>query len=777
MTALPIAAPNEVLNAVPYSVIATDLAGRITSWNRAAEELFGYTAAEAVGQCIVELLPPVSLRRDAMEIARGISAGDERVGTEILRGAHGREVAIHYETRALHDADGRVIGTVGVACAPHNAHQAERLIRRNMELHRVMFQASPSPKLLIDRETLRFLDVNDAAVSTYGYSQAEFMDMTLDQLHVGDVAALRDRLTDAAEGQKPLRATTHRAKDGRELEVAITRRDVDYAGRRARLASIVDMTEQRAAERELRRSEALFRTLAENAFEIMTVFTLDGRFTMTSSVRALGYVQDDVVGRSLSDFVHPEDLPTLEASVAEVASVPGARKQAEVRCRDSEGRWRVLEGMLLNFLDNPAIGGIVSLCHDVTDQRETERALRESELQLQHIQKLEAVGRLAGGVAHDFNNLLTAIRGYTELVRMMLPAEHEAQPEIGEVLSAVDRAAALTRQLLAYSRRQLLQPTTLCPARVVRGVESMLRRLLYENIELEVVVEGDVPLIVADESQLQQVVLNLVVNARDAMPNGGVLSIHVYRAMLSATDAKRLGGSIAGPFAGIAVADNGTGMPPDVREHIFEPFFTTKPIGDGTGLGLSTVYGIVQQSGGYIDVHSTVGRGTRFELYFPAAPAGAHETDTRGLVTTGPAGGSESVLLVEDSASVRAIARRALQSAGYRVIDARDGLEALQVATGISAQIDIVVTDLVMPRLGGIELVHRLRARGFSGAMLAMTGYSDRLLAGGGEDPDLALHTIEKPFTMSALVARVRAAIDEHVARQRHEHESQERVA
>ena len=751
-------------DALPEAVIATDAHGRVLAWNRAAVELYGYDVHEALGRSLAELLPAASLRRSAEGLAWRVR-DDVRSGIELLRAKAGHEIAVQFRTAPLCDALGQAVGRVCVSRRVGDDPGAEWLLRQNAEMYALLFKASPIPRWIIDRDTLRFLDVNDAAMALYGYSREEFRSLTLDRLHPDtSLEALHAYLGNPVGDRTRHHAMKHRARDGRELDVAITRSDIEYMGCRARLASIIDQTEQRAAERELRRREELFRTLTENGFDVMAIFSPDGTISMTST-RAMGYAATDVVGRNLADFVHADDIGRLLAAVAEVASGAGARQRVEFRLRDAGGAWRVLEGDLVNLLDSAVIAGIAAHCRDVTEQRTAERALRESELQLQHAQKMEAVGRLAGGVAHDFNNLLTAIRGYSELVRMTLPAEHEAQPEITEVLSAVDRAASLTRQLLAYSRRQLLQPTLLSAGQVVRNVEKMLRRLVYENIDLELSIEEDTPPIVGDESQLQQVVMNLVVNARDAMHEGGLLSIHVYTAEIDAERAARLGGATTGRFAAIAVADNGIGMPPAVREHIFEPFFTTKPMGEGTGLGLSTVYGIVRQSGGYIDVHSVPGEGTRFDVFFPAAAADALlGSAPSSAPATRDSAGTESVLLVEDSASVRVVARRALQNAGYRVIDVRDGAEALDVAAGVADRIDIVVTDVVMPRVGGIELIQRLRAAGFTGAILAMTGYSDRLLTGDPGAAERAAHAIEKPFTMAALVARVRATLDQRCA-------------
>jgi CheY-like chemotaxis protein len=369
---------------------------------------------------------------------------------------------------------------------------------------------------------------------------------------------------------------------------------------------------------------------------------------------------------------------------------------------------------------------------------------------------MEAIGRLAGGVAHDFNNLLAAIMGHGELLLRRLDPTHPQHRHAEAIQKAAARGALLTRQLLAFSRKEVLAPTVLDLHLVVAEMEEMLRRLIGEHIEL-VIVLGDGPDHVrADRGQLEQVIMNLAVNARDAMAEGGVLRVEVAASDLAGRIAD--GVARSGPFVTVAVSDTGCGMDAATAARIFEPFFTTKEQGKGTGLGLSTVYGIVEQSGGFIEVDSVPGRGTTFTVYLPRLE---ERTRIPGTEAATPASmtGTETVLLVEDEAGVRAVAREALEGHGYRVLEARHGAEALEVARGHPGPIDLLVTDIVMPLMGGRELAQQLRAARPAVRVLFMSGYTDDVVVRRGVS-DLTSAFLQKPFAMSAFARKVRETLD-----------------
>jgi signal transduction histidine kinase len=400
----------------------------------------------------------------------------------------------------------------------------------------------------------------------------------------------------------------------------------------------------------------------------------------------------------------------------------------------------------LRSLAGEVVGAIL-LHQDVSEQRKGEEALRQSEAQLRHAQKMEAVGQLAGGIAHDFNNLLTGILSYADLVLGELRPGDPVRADLEQIRHAAQRAAALTRQLLAFSRRQVLQPHVLSLNGCVAELDAMLRRLLGADVTLETELDPGLWYVQADPGQLEQVLVNLVVNARDAMPAGGRVTIATANLPLS-----------HGAYVTLSVSDTGIGMDAATQSRIFDPFFTTKEQGKGTGLGLSTVYGIVEQSGGHVTVESAPGQGATFTIFFPrhSAPAlglppGA---DRRSL----PAG-TETLLLVEDEAAVRTSTRRLLERQGYTVVEARHGADALRIFEEGGRPIDLVLTDLVRPEMGGRELVERLRARHPGVKVLYMSGYSERAVAVDGVMPPRT-GFVEKPFTVEQLIRRTREILD-----------------
>ncbi len=406
---------------------------------------------------------------------------------------------------------------------------------------------------------------------------------------------------------------------------------------------------------------------------------------------------------------------------------------------------------------------------DLTELRRSERALRQSEEQLRQAQKMDAVGKLAGGIAHDFNNLLMIIRGDSDLMLRRLPAGHPLRPNAEGIREAADQAATLTRQLLAFSRKQVLAPRLVDLNAIVASVHAMLQRLLGETINLVMVTAPDLGGVTADPGQLEQMILNLCVNARDAMPDGGRLTVRTENVDLDEAAAGRWSDGRPGPYVMLEVSDTGAGMDEETRSHLFEPFFTTKEQGKGTGLGLSTVYGIVKQSGGHIAVESEVGRGSTFRIYLPrvaapppAEPRRAPEPATARGSAPGESlapGRGETILLVEDAQRVRAVVREILEMTGYTVLEARHGAEAVEVATRHAGPIHLLVTDVVMPQMSGRELAQRLATLRPDLKVLYMSGYTDDAIVRHGVLAS-GIAFLSKPFTPDALALKVRELLD-----------------
>ena len=515
----------------------------------------------------------------------------------------------------------------------------------------------------------------------------------------------------------------------------------------AQVAMAIERT--RSAER-LQASETKYRRLFEGNPEAMFLYdaaTLKFLAVNEAAVRRYGYGREEFLAMSLLDIRPEEEGDRLLDVLAQYRG--GTARATGLRHRTRDGRLIDVEVTFddIDFAGRPARLAVVE---DVTERRRLEEQLRQA-------LKMEAVGQLAGGIAHDFNNLLTAIIGYATLLDRALPAEVDVREEVHEIIGAARRAGNLTHQLLAFSRKQVLRPTVLDVNVVVRDMERILQRVIGEHITLHTKLEPDLLYVLADASQLEQVIMNLAVNARDAMPAGGRITIETANVPLDTELALAHPESDPGMQVLLAVSDTGQGMTPDVKAHLFEPFFTTKEVGKGTGLGLATVYGIVRQSDGLIAVDSEPGRGTRFRLYFPSAEP---VLSTRTETPLEPAkAGTGTVLLVEDEPGVRHLARDVLSRYGYRVIEAADGSEALRLAEAETEKIDLLLTDVVMPGMSGPELARRFRELRPELRVLFASGYADDAVVAHGVRHD-GVPFLQKPFEPDDLVRRVREVLD-----------------
>ena len=529
---------------------------------------------------------------------------------------------------------------------------------------------------------------------------------------------------------------------------------------------IMDVTERRRAAQRLEESEIRFHLAARATRDIVYDWNIksDTLFWGDTLTSAFGYDPHGI--EPSNDWwiarIHPDDASNVTAGLARALEGTADSWSAEYRFRCADGTYAVVLDRAYVLRDDA--GRAIRLVGSMSDLTER-KALEE---QLRQAQKMEAVGQLAGGIAHDFNNILTAITGFSELLLADTSPEDERYDSIGEIRAGANRAAALTRQLLAFSRRQMLQPRLLDLNRSVRAVEAMLRRLIVEDITLVISLDPAIGHVRADPGQIEQVLMNLVVNARDAMPRGGSLTIETTNVEFH--EAERIGQRLsipAGQYVRIAVSDSGHGMDETTRARVFEPFFTTKEPGKGTGLGLSTVYGIVKQSGGFIWCYSEPGAGTVFKIYLPRVAAEVAEAAERtpSLTRAIDAGlATETILLVEDDEAVRDVSRRILVQRGYTVLEATNGAEALRVCADTTRPIDLIVSDMVMPEMNGPELGRHIRERHPGTALLFMSGYTrDAALRQSFLEPGTAF--IEKPFTPATLAQRVREVLDARAAR------------
>jgi len=523
------------------------------------------------------------------------------------------------------------------------------------------------------------------------------------------------------------------------------------------LAFAQSQADKQIAQSALRISERRFRALVEESWDAVALFGADGTILYGSpaTTRLLGYALTEFVGRNAMELIHPDDRAPVLLRLQEATAQPRSRVHVAARVQHKNGHWRYLEGVFTNLLDDPSIGAIVNNYRDVTDRRILEEQVLLS-------QKMEAIGRLAGGVAHDFNNILTAIGGYADLLLVDLAPDDQRRRDVEEIHHAADRAAALTQQLLAFSRRQVLQPKVINLNALVPDVERMLRRLIGEDILFATVLHPRLGNVRADPSQLEQVIVNLALNARDAMPDGGRLTIETRNVELDESYAADHPTVNPGRYVMLAVTDTGVGMDEQTKARIFEPFFTTKARGKGTGLGLATVYGIVQQTGGHIWPYSEPGRGTAMRVYLPRVDAPADPIERPAEVAPETWRGSETILLVEDEAPVRTVTRQLLERNGYTVLEAPDGPAALALVDGEtdSRHVDLLLTDVIMPGMSGRELADKLTSRRPDLGVLFMSGYTDDAVVRHGMlEPGLAY--LEKPFRPPALLRKVRDVLQQ----------------
>ena len=529
--------------------------------------------------------------------------------------------------------------------------------------------------------------------------------------------------------------------------------DYILKGRLTRLGPAVrGALERERMKRQLREREEYFKSLIEQAMDIIAVLDADGavRYASPSVLPLLGYGAEELVGQHIFDLVHPDDVgPALRMFAEGVATGQGGRL-LELQVRHKDGTYRSLEAIGRYLLDDPVVRGVVINARDVTERRSLERQLLQA-------QKMEAVGRLAGGIAHDFNNVLTAILGYVDLLLDGLPTLSPLRPDIEEIRTAAERAAGLTRQLLAFSRKQVRQMRTLDLNELLTDIHKLLRRLLREDIDMVTKLHPRLGAVRADSGQLEQVVVNLAVNARDAMPGGGRLTIETRNAELDEAYTREHVPVRPGRYVMFALSDTGTGMSPETMAHVFEPFFTTKEAGKGTGLGLATVYGIVKQSGGYVWCYSELGHGTTFTVYLPRVDEPVDPLPVR--VAARSTRGSETVLVVEDEPGLRALTRRLLEKHGYRVLEAATADAAAALARDYPGPIHLLLADVVLPGGSGRALADALLSQRADVRVLFMSGYAEDAIVHRGV---LASNTpfLHKPFSADTLTAKVREVLD-----------------
>ena len=719
------------------AIYAKDLDGVITDWNPAAERLFGFPADEAVGRPVTIIVPP-DRREEERETRRRILAG-EQVQHPVTERLHrdGRRLWVSLTVSPIHGEDGTPVGASSTA---RDVTGERRLDEERQRLAAIVRSASDA--IIAMELDGRVTDFNAAAAAMFGMRPESIGTSVLDAVRA-DPSQRRHRaeiVRRASEGETLKYEATRLDGAGRPFILANTigpTRDAD--GRIIGVAAIVrDITEQRKAQEQ----ERWLAAIVESSRDAILGFALDGTILSwnPAAARMFGVSDIEAVGRAGGDFFVKERRARRHVQLMKgiAAGEPFQDEPEQGLRRDGT----LFDATVTGFPVRDGDGRVYAaafVVRDVTDQRRLEE-------QLEQARRMEAVGRLAGGVAHDFNNLLTVITGYTGLLRGVAAGDSH---ELAEIERAARRATELTGQLLAFSRQRAAVPVLLDLRAVVDGVMPMLDRLIGEHITIEVTGDDRLDPVLADAGQMEQVVINLATNARDAMPEGGTLTI--------ATGIVESGPDGLGRCVSLAVTDTGSGIPPELAEHVFEPFFTTKEQGRGTGLGLATVHGLVVQAGGRVTLQPAPARGTRFEVLLPVAQGAAP------AVHPAPAGpenltGTETVLLCEDEEALRAMVARILSDAGYTVVSAPGGEEALELVAARAEPFDVLVTDVIMPGLSGPEVAERLSQDGRI-RTLFLSGYTADALGDRGDLPPGSAF-LEKPFAPTALLGALRALLD-----------------
>jgi two-component system cell cycle sensor histidine kinase/response regulator CckA len=595
-----------------------------------------------------------------------------------------------------------------------------------------------------------------------GYEPAELIGgVNFDFLHPDDLEKAQKAFNEVIQATEIVEVEVRfRHKNGKWRHFACTLTNLlDNFAIKGIVSNAFDITERKLAEEALRESEERYRVLFDNnplPMWVIDIETLAFQAVNTAALNHYRYSYEDFLSMTVENLRPSEDLA---AKVKNLTGTADKFYRADLSKHvKKDGTIIDVETTSHDLIFNGKRSRLI-LINDVTEQKWAEEALRQSEEQLRQAQKLESVGRLAGGIAHDFNNMLTAINGYSDLILKTLPADNPLRRNVEEIKKAGTRSAELTQQLLAFSRRQILQSKVLDLNKVISDTIVMLQRLIGEDIQVIASLSPDVGLIEADPGQLSQVLVNLIVNSRDAMPQGGSIVIETESIYIDEHYANHHISTKPGEYVMLAVSDTGIGMDDEIKQQIFEPFFTTKEIGKGTGLGLATVYGIVKQSGGNIWVYSEVGKGTTFKIYLPRIPAPPKPLETASG-KTGIQKGSETILLVEDEETVRRLSREVLELCGYKVIEAENGVAALAICEKYNEKIDLLMTDVVMPQMGGRELAETLTQIYPQMRVLFTSGYTDDAIFRHGII-DSGKNFIQKPFTFEALARKVRELFDQ----------------
>ncbi len=740
----------DLLDRLPTALLGVDAELRLTICNTAAERLFGFPRAELMGRSPGGLLVPLAewpaIKNRLQQLLTG--DGPTEAESNILH-KDGRVLRCLCRYVAVRDARGRATGILATTEDLTELRRVEEALSRRTEEYQRLLSNIPDVAWTAD-ESGNAVFISDKVTRHFGYTPEEVYRggeaLWFGRVHPDDRDAVRAAYEALFRSGAPFDMDYRiRHRDGHwiwwhDRAVAVYERD----GKRYADGLLSDVTTRKAVEERLRASDERYRYLFDANPRPMWVFDVQTYVFLAVNAAAVdhyGYSREEFLAMRVTDIRPPEDVPSVVRDIA--SGGPGLRRTNVWRHRKKDGSLIDVEvtAHWISFEGRPAV---LAQATDITERRALEQQLRQA-------QKMEAVGQLTGGIAHDLNNVLTAVLANLGFVQMELPPDAvESRADLEEARQAALRGADMIRKLLAFSRREPLKLAALQLDLLIPEFGRTLRRMLPASLEIRIEPAKDIPPILADTAAVHQILLNLATNARDAMPDGGTLRVGVAVAGLDASHLAGHGWGDPGPYVCLTVADTGVGMDAETRKRLFEPFFTTKPTGQGTGLGMAMVYGLMKQHRGFVFVDSEPGQGASFRLYFPV---GERTPDVRPAPPAPLLGGSETILIVEDEPAIRHAARRALERVGYRVLDAADGAEAVEVLEEMPG-IALVVTDVIMPRLGGFALYEAVREKLPGVRFLFTSGYTGADVR--EQYPILAqVPFIAKPWTVDELLDRV----------------------
>ncbi|MBW2734194.1 MAG: PAS domain S-box protein [Deltaproteobacteria bacterium] len=746
-----------VLATTGDAVISADMKGRITTFNDGAAQLLGCPASEALGQQVALFCPDDLLDEQRKLLRRMLETGLVPAHETERLTRDGRRVPVEITMTLRTDEQGRVVGTTGILRNISERKAAQRAVKESTDHVQEILDNTRIQMWAFNGEIYSYVNAEWYAYTHQDRSQDLTPEVWTSMVHPDDLAEA------GATWMHHWEAKTEHDNYFRLRRFDGVYRDFfchavpmfDDEGRFRHFQGYnIDITDRKRAEQALRESEERLHVVFDSSADYLMLLDLEHKVQMINRVEQ-GLTREAVIGTPLYTLAGPHEAQ-VKGCLDRVVGEVGLEQWDTVYSRPDGGEV-TFSSMGAPIIVSGEVTGSVVSSRDISDRVKLEAEKRKIEATSQQSRKMEAIGRLAGGVAHDFNNLLTIINSYAELATTNLRDGDPLKSDLEQILTAGQRAAGLTRQLLAFGRKQVMEPRVLDLNEVVGDMDRMLSRLIGEDIEFSTMLAEGLGHVTADPSQVEQVLMNLVVNARDAMPRGGKLTIETANVELGEEYAKKHPDTAVGSYVMLAVTDTGAGMSEEVRRQIFDPFYTTKEMGQGTGLGLATVYGIVKQSRGNIWVYSELGEGTVFKVYLPRIEA--EKTKALNKVDTGDLRGHETILVVEDEDAVRELAERILSSAGYEVLTAANGGEALLQCEQHGSEMDLVLTDVVMPKMSGKELANRLSEVCPALKVLYMSGYTENTIIQHGV-LDEGTHFIAKPFNSPELLEKIRVVLE-----------------